>query len=309
MRQRERRFVRLVSIRAHMMMRAATAATHGRIGRLLELVDEGLEEFFRAAGKLSATDVDISFEAPNREWSAKLTRPTVNMFLTDIRRSADRGSSGVRMVVRDGRRVHQPALPVVDLRYVITAWTHDPSDERSLLGAITFALLKYGTLSHAYLDARLAHLEEPTLLMARSGEDHMDVFKAVDGQIKPGVNMVVSTEFDIDSFEPAGPPTEVIGIRTGRRDGVDTPTTTSTSTVETRRVAGHIVDAERRGAIGALVHCGDTSTLVNPAGQFLIRAAPGGQVVVDLDPPLIAVVPDAGGIVFESTTSPGGSGS
>jgi len=42
---------------------------------VLELIDESLESFFRASVPLSATDVDVAFDAPDREWSAKLTRP------------------------------------------------------------------------------------------------------------------------------------------------------------------------------------------------------------------------------------------
>ena len=38
---------------------------------MLELIDEGLEAFLRATVPLSATEVDVSFEAPDREWSAK----------------------------------------------------------------------------------------------------------------------------------------------------------------------------------------------------------------------------------------------
>ena len=31
--------------------------------------------------KLGADGIDVSFEQPTREWSAKITRPTVNFFL------------------------------------------------------------------------------------------------------------------------------------------------------------------------------------------------------------------------------------
>ena len=94
---------------------------------MLELIDEGLEGFFRATVPLSATDVDVSFEAPDKDWSAKLTRPTVNLFLWDIRRSVN-SRSGMRTVEIDGVVVHQPAHPVVELRYLISAWTSDHGD-------------------------------------------------------------------------------------------------------------------------------------------------------------------------------------
>ena len=39
---------------------------------MLHLIDAALEAFLRATVPLSAQDVDVSFEAPDREWSAKL---------------------------------------------------------------------------------------------------------------------------------------------------------------------------------------------------------------------------------------------
>ena len=75
----------------------------------------------------------MSFEAPDRDWSAKLTRPTVNLFLWDIRRSTERARPGSRRLERDGRLVRRLPLPRVELRYLVTAWTSDHGDERALL--------------------------------------------------------------------------------------------------------------------------------------------------------------------------------
>lgn len=185
---------------------------------MLELIDGGLESMLRATVPLSTADVDVSFEAPDREWSAKLSRPTVNCFLWDLRRSSERSTSGLRTVVRDGVRVHRPAMPVVELRYVVTAWTNDHGDERSLLAGLMRSLLAAGSIPHEHLDPILHPLEEPTVAIARAGEDHMDVFKALEGKVKPGLNIVVSTQFDTDVYVEAGPPVESVATRVYRRD-------------------------------------------------------------------------------------------
>lgn len=255
---------------------------------LLELLDVGLEQFFRATASLSATDVDVSFEAPDREWSAKLTRPTVNFFLWDIRRSASRSRAGMEIVEREGVKVHQPALPVVELRYVVTAWTNEHADERSLLSGLTHSLLKYGKIPKEFVPDDIAYLGEPDLLMARAGEDHVDVFKALEGQLKPGLNVVLVSKFEIDSALLAGPPVGSIGLSASRLDGGPG--------VERRRVAGEIAGPEGVGAIGAVVRSPVDSTYVNSTGRFLLRAEAGDEIVVEVDPPLVAVVPDTGGI-------------
>lgn len=261
---------------------------------MLELIDEGLEAFFRATVPLSATDVDVSFDAPDREWSAKLTRPTVNVFLWDIRRSVN-SRSGVRTREVDGQVMHQHALPIVELRYVVTAWTSDLGDERGLLAGVIRALLVHGAIPREYLPSQLEPLEIPKLAMARAGEDHMDVFKALEGQLKPGLNMVLTSEFDTGFAIPAGPPVEGIGTSIGRigNGNGDAPAE------QRRRIAGEVVDADQRGAVGTVVRSPGDATFVNPRGQFLLRASAGDEIVLETVPPMVATVPATGGIRFE----------
>jgi hypothetical protein len=256
---------------------------------VLELIDESLESFFRATVPLSATDVDVAFDAPDREWSAKLTRPTVNVFLWDIRRSATRSRSGIRTTHHDGQAAHQAAMPVVELRYVVTAWTSDLGDERALLGGLIGSLLTYGSIPREFLADGLTYIDTPTLMMARAGEDHMDVFKALEGQVKPGLNMVLTSDFDTGFVLPVGPPVESITTTIGLLG----------SAAETRRrVAGEILDPERRGAVGAVVRSPVDATRVNPHGRFLLRASEGDEIVVETEPALVATVPARGGIRF-----------
>lgn len=257
---------------------------------MLELIDSSLEALFRAAVPLSATDIDVSFEPPDREWSAKLTRPTVNLFLWDIRRSAGRSRSGIRTTERNGTTVHEPAAPVVELRYVVTAWTSDHGDERALLGGLVRTLLANPTIPRDLLTPAYDRFDPPALMMARAGEDHMDVFKALEGQLKPGVNMIVATEFDAGLGLATGPPVGSIGIAVGRVGEPPEPVR--------RRIAGEIDAADTMGAVGAVVRSPGDATIVNAAGRFLLRAAPGDEVVVETDPPLVATVPATGGIRF-----------
>lgn len=55
--------------------------------------------------------------------------------------------------------------------------------------------------------------------MARAGEDHMDIFKALDGKLKPGLNIVVATPFDTDVSRPTGPEVGTIETAIGRPQG------------------------------------------------------------------------------------------
>jgi hypothetical protein len=253
---------------------------------MLDLIDESLEGFFRATVPLGAPEIDVSFEPPEREWSAKLTRPTVNVFLWDIRRSTERARTGTENLERDGRLVRRMALPRIELRYLVTAWTSDHGDERALLGGLLRAILAHSEVPQDYVAEELHELPAIGLVMARAGEEHIDVFKALEGQLKPGINLVVHSAVDIGVVTPAGPPTELVEIgMVNRVTGLHLP--------RRRRVAGEVAAS---GAVGARVRTPRGSTRVNATGRFLVAAEPGDEVVVETDPPLSAVVPANGGI-------------
>jgi Pvc16 N-terminal domain len=258
---------------------------------VLDLIDQTLEAFFRATVPLSAQDVDVSFEAPDRDWSAKLNRPTVNLFLWDIRRSSDRARTGVEEVQRDGRLVRRLALPRVELRYLATAWTADHGDERALLAGLMRAILAHNDVPAQFVAEPLRELPPLALIMARSGEEHLDLFKALEGQLKPGISVVVVTAVDTDVFTPAGPPAEVFETRVSLRDdGHVLPLEA------VRRIAGEVADP---AAVGATVISPHGSAKVNASGRFLVAAEPGDEIQIQTDPPRSVTVPPRGGVRVE----------
>ena len=256
---------------------------------MLDLIDTGLEAFFRATVPLGAQDVDVSFEPPDREWSAKLNRRTVNLFLWDLRKSADRARAGMEEVERDGRLVRRMALPRVELRYLVTAWTSDHRDERALLAGLMRAILGHSEMPPTFVPDPIRQLSPIAMFMPRTGEDQVDVFKALEGQLKPGINLVVISAVETDVFTPAGPPAEAFEFRLSDRNN-------GTMQSTQRRIAGEVGDP---AAVGAIVRTPHGSTIVNQAGRFLVAGVAGDELVIETSPPKVAAVPDAGGIRFE----------
>ena len=70
---------------------------------MLHLLDESLETLLRQKMAIGRADVDIAFDAPDNEWSGRITKPTINLFLWDVRRSVDEAESG-REKVREAAR-------------------------------------------------------------------------------------------------------------------------------------------------------------------------------------------------------------
>lgn len=254
---------------------------------MLEAVDATVEAFLRGTVPLSASEIDVAFEPPTRDWSAKLTRPTVNAHLWDIKRSRERARTGVEHVQRNEQRFQRMALPRVELRYLVTVWASEHRDERTLLGGILRAALAVSHVPATFVAPALVDLSPIVLHVAGSGDVQADAGKVLDGQVKSSLELVIISDVDTGLGELVAPPATEFVVSVS-----DTERPTRRATL--RRVAGEVrVD----GAPGRRVSSPRGSAIVNDVGRFLIAAATGDEIVVDLDPPRTAVVPESGGVV------------
>lgn len=182
---------------------------------MLQILDESIEAFLRSAVPLPERDVDVAFEAPDRDWSARLNRPTVNLFLWDVRRNLAEQDAGLHLHKGpDGHATRRPPLPRMDCRYVVTAWTSEVRDEHSLLGAVLQSLLLAPRLAPEYIGHGYADVRPlPSLQVAMpDGKDTADFWSAIGGQLKPGLDLVVTVTVDAVAARQAGPPVEDLTV-------------------------------------------------------------------------------------------------
>lgn len=137
---------------------------------MLEELDGSLRNFLRADVPLRADDVDIEFATPDKDWSARLSRSTLNLFMFDIRRSTSRAISGrsVRFDERGPRELFR--TPMIRVRYLLTVWTAEAADEHRVLGDVLRLLAVTGEIPSAHLAGDLAELGHPVEL-AIANED------------------------------------------------------------------------------------------------------------------------------------------
>lgn len=162
---------------------------------MLNLLDESLEEFLRTVVPLPRQEIDVSFDKPDREWAARVAKPTVNLYLWDVRRNtAEREYGGKPLTGKDNRA----ALARVNCRYLVTAWTSDIRDEHSLLGLALTAILRYPELGRQYLRGGYASVTPlPRLRLGEgNGPDSADFWSAIGGTLKPGLDLVVTATVD-----------------------------------------------------------------------------------------------------------------
>jgi hypothetical protein len=185
---------------------------------VLQLLDESLEAFLRATVPLDPTEVAISFEAPDKAWAATVTQPTINLFLWDIHRAVDKARAGMETVAVNGQTARRRPPPVVNLCYVLTAWTAHHRDEHQLLGEVMRAILSNRTLGAPFLKSPLDQLTPlPTMDI---GGVQTEFWKSIDGVLKPGLEIQVSMVVDAAKLRPTEePPAEVSVTTSDTRDG------------------------------------------------------------------------------------------
>jgi Pvc16 N-terminal domain len=182
---------------------------------MLHLLDESLEAFLRATVPLPPRDVDVVFEAPDGEWAAGISRPTVNLYLWDIRPNLTEREYGEELVEQDGgRRFRREPLPRMDCRYLVTAWTTDVRDEHSLLGDVLAALVLHPVIEAEHLQGPLADVRPLPTARLRTGDgtENSDFWSALGGQLKPGLDLVITATVDAATLTAAGPPVQEVHI-------------------------------------------------------------------------------------------------
>lgn len=256
---------------------------------MLQHLDESIELFLRQRAALGVRDIDVAFDPPDREWASSIVRPTINVFLWDIHRSVTRAASGMETVEHDGVVHRRKPAPRVEFRYLITAWTMQHRDEHQLLGTVLRAVLAHGELPREFLTGDLVDVEPLPGIELASAEarGQSDLWSALDGQLKPGLDVAMTLAVDVGLGLEAGPPTEAVEVRTADMEG--------DRTGSLRRVAGRV---EGDDVSGALVRSPHGSTEVNDVGLFLVTAEEGDEIVVETEPPRQTIVPAAGGVLL-----------
>lgn len=169
---------------------------------MLDALDESLKAVLREIGGLDPDEVDVAFDAPDREWAARVGKPTVNCYLYDIRENLDlRGTEWSYERKSNGRTVAKKLVPRrFDLSYVCTAWTADVEDEHRLIWRVLATMIRCPELPRHLLKGGLSDLTWPVITEVAQPDgllrDPADVWSALDNRIRPSINVVVTLPLD-----------------------------------------------------------------------------------------------------------------
>ena len=168
---------------------------------------------------LNGSRVEIGFDAPTREWSARQNTPTVSLYLYDIREDLQRREVGWEPVRGPDRLTIEHRQPPRRFRlsYLITCWTQRPEDEHRLLSSLLACFLRYPVLPADVLAGSLPDSSLPLLttiaLPPPADRSIADVWSALGGELKPSLDLVITAPMDVSRKFEAAPPVIEHGVR------------------------------------------------------------------------------------------------
>jgi hypothetical protein len=181
-------------------------------------VDETLRAALIADVPIKKNEIDVAFDRPTRDWSSRLTRPTLNLFMADIRERVDL-KDDVDIVTRDeaGKAVRQRPPKRVDLAYLVSAWTTEPDDEHRILARVLSSMYRYDTIPPELLQGDLKNSKMPVLARVPEPEQSLkgqDLWGALGNDLHASLTWTWTVPLDV--FKPStGPLVRTAEIRVG----------------------------------------------------------------------------------------------
>jgi len=168
-------------------------------------INEALRELLKRELPIRKGDIDILFDLPKREWSSRLNKPTLNIFLYDFLENTDlRGSEQWRKENNDDGTVTLFRNPVrINFYYLITSWAKDVQDEQSLLSSTLTTLLRQPTLPEDILPEAIKKQPLPIRMEVAQNKGLVnlsDFWNTMDNDPHPGIRLTLT--LSIDPYRP-----------------------------------------------------------------------------------------------------------
>jgi hypothetical protein len=176
---------------------------------MIDEIDEVLRQLLIQEMPIKNGEIDIAFDQPRREWSARLSRPTLNLFLHDLNENRKlRQAQPMWEVERDnGNATFHRKAARIDLHYMITAWANEPEDEHRLLSRVLMSLFRHPQLPEELLTEGLQNQPVPIAVMAAQSEElrnPADLWSAMDNEQRPSIACVITLA--LNPYQPTTTP-------------------------------------------------------------------------------------------------------
>jgi hypothetical protein len=251
-------------------------------------LDETVRQLLIRDVPLDLAEVDVTFDPPDREWSGRLSRPTINCFLFDVRENTDlRQAEWAVRRERSSSTATRTRPPMrIDAAYNVTVWARAPEDEHRLLWRVLSALARHAILPGEVAAGAVAEQLFP--IQARVAQpdgtrtNPTDLWQVLDNRIRPGLSYILTLTLD-PSVAITSPLVFTRAARVGLSDGSDS------SMAELLQIGGRVRDRKdtTRPVASARVVLKETGAeaMTDINGHFTFARAPRGRVTFMVDAP------------------------
>jgi hypothetical protein len=260
---------------------------------MIDDIDEALRQLLVRDLPIKNNEVDIAFNQPKREWSSRVSRPTLNLYLYDIRENAKlRQHTPIFEVERtdDGKLVSQrPRAIRMDLTYMVTAWATDPGDEHRLLSRSLMTFLRHRAMPTDLVPEAFA--ETGTIVPLDVAQREMlespaDIWGVMDNEMRPayGLRLIVAFNPHTPTITPAVRSAQV-GL--GQSERPINESMSATDGVARTRIGGQLRSKSGQPIDGVrmtLVERGK-DIVVREDGVFVISNLPDGKYTLEISVP------------------------
>ena len=176
---------------------------------MIPAVDEALRKLLTREIEVKDNEIDIQFEQPRRDWSSRLSKPTIDLFLFDLRENLRLRTAELYTTISrsDGTSEVRRNPVRMDLRYLLTAWVKEAEDEHLLLSSALMGLLRNQFLPADCLPELLQNQPVPIPLEvatfppeAGPVDKFSELWGVLDNDLRPGVMVTVTVS--VDPYQP-----------------------------------------------------------------------------------------------------------
>jgi hypothetical protein len=189
---------------------------------MLADLDETIKKLLVEDMPVKNGEIDIKFDQPKREWSAKLTKPTVNFFLYDLRENVELRQAQYQKMNNGNARENlarmKKAPHRLDCYYMMTTWAAEAEDEHRLMTRTLMSLFRYPFLPEHLLEGTLQNPKFPiSTQVARHDKltNPAEIWSALDNEMRPTICYTITLALD-PWTEVEGPIVRTLILRAGK---------------------------------------------------------------------------------------------
>ncbi len=259
-------------------------------------LDESIRQLLTEEMPIKNGEIDVVFDQPKREWSARLSKPTLNFFLYDVRENATLRHHEWERLSNQGKGdlAHLKRTPYrVDCSYIITAWAADPEDEHRLLSRCLVALFRHPVVPPEILVGSLKNQKfeiQASLAQTEKLRNPAELWSAMDNEMRPSVPYMLTIALD-PWAAVTGPLVKTLILKPGQspyrrfrrriEEGQqDAPLTFIGGTVTSQSAGGSPL-----AGIDVSVKGSGITARTDSEGRFVLGSLPPGEYTLVVSPP------------------------